>query len=196
MNILGEKQKGIQALDLDTSTYTSRMIPAYLAWLSKRSSTCILDLGPVCDTTINFFLPHIQKFFTYDLFLRITRYRDIRAALKELHYAQGSFDAVHLWDVIDRMDDHTISPVIDVCHSLLKSGGSLIAVAYNEQTGEPALNSFAVTENSNIVLKPQSHLNFPFYHRNNQTILNIMKPFTLYNSYIYRCGIREFYFRR
>ena len=77
------------------------MIRSHISWLSKRRNACVLDLGPVCDNTINFFLPHVKKVFIFDLFLHLSRHRDLPKAIENFDYKPHSFDALHLWDLID-----------------------------------------------------------------------------------------------
>lgn len=172
------------------------MIRSHISWLSKRRNACILDLGPVCGDTINFFLPQVKKVFVFDLFLRLTRHRDLPGALKNSHHTPNSFDAIHFWDLIDHLDSSNISLLLERCHSLLKPGGSIIMTGYTEFKNRIPINSFAVKEDYEVVLRPQYHLDLPYTHRNNREIGFIMSQFIPCNSWVYKCGVREFYFRR
>jgi hypothetical protein len=167
-----------------------------VVWLSKQKKSYILDLGPVCDDTINFFLPHVKKIFIYDLFLRLHRRNDTNAVLQGLEYKPSSFNAIHLWDLIDHIDNRHMPLLIDVCYSLLKHGGSVIITANDNFQAQVPLNSFAVNKKYEVALRPQHHLDLPCFHHTNRDITIIMKQFNLINSYVYTCGIREFYFRK
>ncbi len=193
---LTEQREGTDTLVCSANVYSSRMLRAYTAWLSKQKSADILDCGPVCDDTINFFLPHVGKIFIRDIFLRLHRYRDTNAVLHGLDFKPGSFQAIHLWDLLDHIDkDHT-SLLIKACDSMIKPGGMVIITSYDESKTEVSLNSFAVNKNYRVILRPQHHLNLPYFNRNNRDINIIMEPFTIVNSYVYTCGVREFCFRK
>ncbi len=196
MATLTEQNERIHTVIHNANIYSSRMMRSYISWLSKRRNACILDLGPVCDDTVNFFLPHVKKIFLYDVFLRLSRHQDTHTVLQNLDYKPNSFDAIHLWDLINHLESNNTSLLLKVCYSLLKPGGSVIITAYDEFKNRIPLNSFAVNKNYQVVLRPQHHLDLPYFHRNNRDISLIMSQFNLCNSYVYKCGVREFYFRR
>ena len=196
MATLTEQNERTHTIIRSTNVYSSRMIRSHISWLSKRRNACVLDLGPVCDDTVNFFLPHVKKIFIFDLFLRLSRHPDLPGALENFDYTPNSFDALHLWDLIDHLDTNNTSLLLKGCYSLLKPGGSVIITAYTEFKNRIPINSFAVNKNYQVVLRPQHHLDLPYTHRNNRDIGLIMSQFNLCNSYVYKCGVREFYFRR
>lgn len=195
MAILTAQNERIDTVSLSANTYSSRMMRSHISWLSKQKDACILDFGPVCDETINFFLPRVKKIFIFDLFLYLSRHRDFSGALKDFNYQPSSFNAIHLWDLLDHLDNNSTSLLIKECCSLLKPGGSILLTGYTEFKNRVPVNSFAVNKNCQVTLRPQYHLNIPSTHRNNRDIGLIMSQFTLCNSYIYKCGVREFYFR-
>ncbi len=196
MGNLTEQSGHTDSLICNTNVYSSRMIRSYVVWLSKQKSACILDCGPVCDDTINFFLPQVRKIFIYDLFLRLHRHQDTNVVLQDLDYKPGSFNAIHLWDLIDHIDNNNTSLLLNVCYSLLKRGGSIIITANDDYKIREPLNSFAVNKNFQVILRPQTHLALPYFHHTNRDITIIMERFNLVNSYAYTCGIREFRFRK
>lgn len=176
------------------------MVRDYSSWLDKRPCARILDIGPVCDVSINYFLPRLAQYHVCDLFLRFTlrskdrTHEDIIA--RELDYTPESFDGIHFWDIIDHLSDETAAGLIKKGHALLKPGGMILIVAYNEYAVRQETCSFAVADTDTLRLKPQQHIELPCLHRHSRDILALMKPFGLVNSFAYTLGIREFLFRK
>ena len=82
----------------NTVSYSSRMIRRYIQWLEKQASPEILDIGPVCDVTINFFLPRVNRIHINDIFQWLNKNGSGKSLTRELNYQPHSFDAVHLWE--------------------------------------------------------------------------------------------------
>ena len=180
----------------NTVSYSSRMISRYIKWLEKQVSPEILDIGPVCDVTINFFLPRVKRIHINDMFQWLHKNGSSESLTQELNYQPHSFDAVHLWDCVDHIQDSEAPVLVQAVHSILKPGGSLLITANEEFFQLWPLNSFAVMEACQVVLRPQPHIDLPFSHWKNRDIIHLMKLFTLKDSFVYTCGIREFLFRR
>lgn len=156
----------------------------------------MLDIGPVCDVTINTLLPHVKMVRVYDLVLRLCRSGNIPALADTFKDRRTFFAGIQIWDLVDRCRDDEATVLADTCRALLKPGGALLVTSYDESTGSQRCNAFAVHPDFRVTLKPQHHLNCRYIHRHNQKIIDIMKQFNLINSYKYQCGVREFYFRK
>jgi len=172
------------------------MMQTYVSWLSRQPGARVLDIGPVCDVTINTLLPHVKKLYLYDMFLRLGRGVEIRSLADNFIHLHAFFYGIQVWDLVDHCSNDEVSALADTCHALLKPGGALLVTSYDEGVAHDPCNAFAVFEDFQVTLKPQRHLNLRYTHRQNQKLIDAMKQFTLFNSYKYQCGVREFYFRK
>ncbi len=196
MVTLIEERKVVQTDQEDAVTYSSRVMRSFVHRVAKKKDAKVLDMGPVSDQRINFLIPHVKSVFVCDLFLQINKGMAMPKIKKNLDYEPYSFDGILLWDCLDRLDLQETEVLLEHCSSLLNDGGHLCMAAYDEFVSNPPVSSFCIKKNFDVVLKRQSHLVLPYFHRHNRDILHIMRNFTLINSYVYRSGIREFYFRR
>lgn len=188
--------KPINAIILGSISYKSKIMELYLPWLGKQYDSCVLDLGPTCDETINFFLPQVGKFFIHDIFQLLSKQISLKEINKQLDYEPCQFDGIHLWDLLFHADAKDIPLIISKCLTLLKPGGALIITGYDEFMGTVAVNSFAISDNNEVTLRPKINISLPYFHKQNRDLNILLSRFYLYKSYVYRCGIREFYFRK
>jgi hypothetical protein len=189
-----------QSNDAITAEYTSRMVRQYTQWLSRLRFPQLLDIGPICGENINYFIHFSGKVYVCDLFIRIGRIprrpagADRAAAC--LDYPRESFDGLHIWDLLDHLEDDEAISVIERAVELLKIGGRVVITAYDEHITSPPVSSFVIQPESRIILRPQPHLSLPYTFRSNRDLTALLSPLTLVGSYVYRSGIREFLFER
>jgi hypothetical protein len=180
--------------------YTSKGLPLFVENLERRQEVGVLDVGPVCGENINFFAHRINKLYVCDVFLRLHRaQRDGQPPsliLQYLDYPPESFDGVLLWDLVDHFDNQEAGRLVEWCFPMVKLGGMVMVLALKEGAVSPVVNSFVIMDRFRVYLRPQYHLDLPFYGRQNREVLEAFAPFTLAKSFIYRNGLREFLFRR
>jgi hypothetical protein len=180
--------------------YSSHSLGFIIQELGDRPETQALDMGPVCSENIAFFARRINKLFVCDFFLRMDRY--LRGApgtpepWQDLDYGPNSFDCIFLWDLLDRLDDHDARRLMDLCFILSRVGGLVLVCAFNDQRGERGVDTFVISDGFQITFRPQPHLDLPPRTRQNRDMMDLLVPYSLVKSFIYRNGVLEFLLRR
>jgi len=179
--------------------HTSGILRAYTEQIEKVQDAQVLDLGPVCTENISFFGKRVGRLFVCDMFVRLdSALRSglpLRLVWKHLDYPSRNFDGIMLWDLIDYLDNDEVHHLLDLCHTMLKPRGMLLAVVQNECPVASKNNSYVIGEDFGVCLRPQPHLRLPWRKRHNRALLDIAARFTPIKWYIYRDGIREILLR-
>jgi hypothetical protein len=157
-------------------------------------------VGPVCGENIRFFASRVAKLYVCDLFQRLRREtrrgRSESHVWRELNYPVGSFEAVQLWDLGDRLGDRDLARLVELCVLMLKPKGMLMLIAMGEQADPTFSSSLAIGEASRLYVRARPDQDLPRYHRHNRELIAMMSPFKLVKSFIFRNGLREFLFQR
>ncbi len=186
--------------ELSRTEYNSKTLQIYLDYLDRYPDAQLLDLGPVCNENIIFFAKRIRKFSVCDMFFRL--YKHQRKGLSpekiwnHLNYQPHSFNGIHLWDFIDRIDDNDAVKLAELCYTMLKPKGMVMAISFDEQSVLPQINSFVIQDNYRLTLRLQPHIDLPWYYRNIRTLTSLLSTFTPVKSFLYRNGVREMLFCR
>jgi hypothetical protein len=180
--------------------YTSEMLRLYSEIINQRNDPQILDIGPVCEENINHFARRIRRHFVCDMFMRLNRTRrkqmSFDALWNTLDYPYQYFNGIHLWDLIDHLDDKETYKLIERCHFMLKSRGLIMAVTFEQRSSPSSICAFVIRENQRVSFRPQPHLDFPRRFRSNRELTALLARFRLVRSFLYRNGVREFLFQR
>ncbi len=180
--------------------YTSEMLQLYSQDLIPRKDPQLLDVGPVCEENIRFFAGRVKRHYVCDMFIRLNRIRQNQLPSEtlwnHLDYPYQSFHGIHLWDLIDRLDDKAARRLIERCHFMLKPKSMILAVTFEEHLPPSFIYSFVIREKFRIAFRPQRHLELPRYFRSNRELTALMGRFRLVRSFLYRNGVREFLFQR
>ena len=100
--------------------YTSEMLQLYVRRLGKLSRPAVVDLGPVCEENIMFFAKRAKRHHVCDLFIRMDRHRRQPSGRKTIwdhfDYPEQSFNGIHAWDLLDRLDDREARRLLEICH--------------------------------------------------------------------------------
>ena len=180
--------------------YSSMMLQMYLENLKRSRGIQVLDMGPVCEENITFFAQQVKRHYVCDMFIRLDRNR--RKKLKSadlwnhLDYAQQSFDGIHLWDLVDHLNDAEASKLMELCHFMLRPMGMIMAYTFDEHSIPSFIYSFVIRDSDRITFRPQHHLDLPWHYRTNRELILLLTTFRLIKSFLYRNGIREFLFQR
>src|SRR5574337_390186 len=129
----------------------------FLWHLSGVSRGSLLDLGPVSQTTVSFFIERGFKVYAEDLlwswneFLRAEEERlralppgeageDMTPSARaerflagSLQYPAETFDAVLAWDLLDYLDSDLVTRVVARLTNLLKGGGVVLAIFHSRK---------------------------------------------------------------
>jgi hypothetical protein len=182
--------------------YTSMMLQLYTeTLLDENEELQILDLGPVCGENVMFFAQQVKRLCVCDLFIRMDRNlkkgKSLRDLFEYLDYPDGSFYGIHLWDIIDHLQDRDANRLVHLCHRMLRPGGLMTAVAFEESIHRsPLIASFVVRDKYQVSLRPQTHLDLPWYFRSNRQLASLLSKFSRVSSFLSRSGIREFLLER
>jgi hypothetical protein len=110
---------------------------------------------------------------------------------QHLDYPSLSFDGIMLWGLIDYLNDSEVRKLLDLCYTLLRPSGTLLAVVQDEFTASSTINSYVIANNFEVYLRPQPHLSLSLRRLNNRERLGILSPFTPIKSFVSRDGIGE-----
>ncbi len=173
----------------------------------------LLDLGPVWQATVGFFVERGFKVYTEDLlsgwkeFLRAEEDRlraqppdkpspEISPAeraerfLREsLQYPADSFHAVLIWDLLDYMDIELVARVVARLTDLLKRGGVILAVFHSRKP--EGFHRYRVLDPQNLELLPTAPLFPPQRIYQNREILNLFSRFHTSKTFVGRDQLRE-----
>jgi hypothetical protein len=183
----------------DRPHHTSNVLREFTERLERSQNAQLLDLGPVCGENINFFAKRVKRLFVCDMFLRLDlagrRGLPTTNVRQHLDYPPLSFDGIMLWGLIDYLDDSEVRKLLDLCNSMLKPSGTLLAVVQGEFTTTSTINSYVIADSFEVYLRPQPHLSLSLRTRHNRALLAIAAPFTPIKSFVSRDGIREILLR-
>jgi hypothetical protein len=193
----------------------SNSLKDFLWQVSDVQNGRLLDLGPVAQSTLTFFLERGFKIYAEDLLrdwrqhlageekrLRaaqvggaaIEKEFDLRAiaarfAEASLQYEPGSFHAILLWDACDYMEAEAVAPVVARLHALLRPGGVVLGLFHSKKP--EAFYRYRVRDAENIELLPAHSL---FQHvriLQNRDLLNLFAAFRTSKTYVGRDHLRE-----
>jgi len=184
----------------ESLVYASHSLEFIFGELADRPEAQVLDMGPVCGENIEFFARRISRLFVFDFFLRWDRHLrgepETSDPWQDLDYGQDRFDCIFLWDLLDRLEDYDAMRVMNLCHGLSKAGGLVMVCAFNDKRPQRGVDAFVVSDRCQITFRPQPHLNLPPQTRQNRDMMDLLSPYSLVKSFIYRNGVLEFLLRR
>ena len=180
--------------------YTSMMLEMYVETVKQGRDVQVLDIGPVCGETIQFFARCFKRIHVCDMFVRLDRDRRKKPppdnVWRHLDYPPNSFDGIHLWDMVDHLEDAQVSRLAELCFKMLRPKGLLMIIAFDRKLAPSRVHSFMARDNFELKLQPQTHLDLPWHFRHNRGLLALLSPFSESKSFFYRNGLREFLFQK
>jgi SAM-dependent methyltransferase len=172
----------------------------------------LLDLGPVWQATVSFFVERNFKVYTEDLllawkgFLHAEEER-LRALPEEeavgvspaaraedflrssLQYPGETFDAVLLWDLLDYLDSDLVARLVARLAELLRDGGVVLALFHSRKP--EAFHRYRVLDAQNIELIPGPGMFLAQRVFQNREILNLFSRFRTSKTFVGRDQLRE-----
>jgi hypothetical protein len=173
----------------------------------------LLDVGPVWQATVRFFVERGYKLYTEDVlvswrdFLREEeeRLRKLPAGavtqaappgdraerfLKDnLTQPVDSVDAILLWDLLDYLDPDSLSPFLARISSLLRDGGAILTIFHTRPPEK--FYRYRVLDGQNLELMPATPLVPPQHIYNNREIQLLFEKFRASKSFVGRDQFRE-----
>ena len=186
-------------LESETIAYTSKILQQLANRLEKQRRALVLDVGTVCNKNINFFAQRAKKLFVCDIFAHMNRYQSsglkTKSVWRHLDYEPNSFDVINLWNIVEHLNDNDAKRLTEICSKIVKKKGLLFVIGIENHVSAQAVSSFVIEEDFQISLRPQTHLDFPWYCRHDRAVISLFKSFSTVKIFQYRKGIREFLFQ-
>jgi hypothetical protein len=195
------------------STRISNGLKEFLWQLQGIGRGTLLDVGPICQSTVRFFVERGYKLYTEDV---LVSWRDFLAAEETAKRArpQGlaappeapgaraerflqsnllqpadSVDALLLWDVLDYLDPDSLPPFLDRISHVLREGGVILAM-FN--THKPQrMNHYRVVGEQNLEVVSSPLLVPPQHIYQNREIQLLFERFRSSKSFVGRDQFRE-----
>ncbi len=173
----------------------------------------LLDLGPVWQATVSFFVERGFKVYTEDLLSAWKAYlhaeEELLRALppgedagktspaaraeiflhESLQYPGETFDAVLVWDMLDYLEGELVTRVVARLAELLKESGVVLAIFHSRKP--ETFHRYRVLDAQNFELIPTPAL-FPAQRiYQNREILNLFSRFHSSKTFVGRDQLRE-----
>ncbi len=195
------------------SSRISNGLKEFLWYLDGVGRGCLLDLGPVWQQTVGFFVDRGFKVYSEDLLgewkeFLVQETEKVRAvppgesdldrrppARAErflesvLRQPTGTLDGVLVWDLLDYLDPAVVERVVARLTSLVREGGVVLAMFHSR--APECFKRYRVLDGQNLdvlsapLALPHQHV----YH--NREIMNLFGRFRSSKSFVGRDQIRE-----
>jgi len=176
--------------------FHSKALRLFLERLGRSPRARALDVGPVCGENIDLLARRLHRLYVCDLFLRLHRLlvagRPADRLWAHLDYDQAEFHGILLWDLVDRLEDEQARQLAGTCRRLLRPGGLLALVSMPEDRIGSQVHSLVLDQGLGVHPRLQPHLELELHPRSNRRVQQLLEPFSVLQSFIYRNGIREF----
>lgn len=204
------------ALVTSVASHSSRVsngLKEFLWYLDGVGRGCLLDLGPVWQQTVGFFVDRGFKVYSEDLLGEWKEFLDqetekVRAVpLGEneldrrpparaerfmegvLRQPAGTLDAVLVWDLLDYLDPAVVERVVARLTSLVREGGVILAMFHSRAPENFKRYRVLDGQNLDVVSAPLALPHQHVYH--NRDIMNLFSRFRSSKSFVGRDQIRE-----
>ncbi len=173
----------------------------------------LLDLGPIWQSTVSFFIGRGFKVYTEDLlgawkdFLKVEEERlralppgedaaeMMPAARAErflrggVQYPRETFDAVLAWDLLDYLDRELVTRLVDRLAELLKPGGVVLALFHSRKP--EGFHRYRVLDGQHLELLSAATLVQVQRIYQNREILDLFNRFHSSRTFVGRDQLRE-----
>jgi hypothetical protein len=173
----------------------------------------LLDLGPARQTTITFFIERGFKVYTEDLLATLQYFlveeeqrtkkvpagagpselspetRAKRFLEGTMQYADDTFDAVLLWDILDYLDGDLLAKLTTRITSLVRDGGVVFAIFHARKP--TIFHRYRVLDAQNLELIPASCPFQPQRVFQNREISNLFSRYRTSKMFVGRDQLRE-----
>jgi hypothetical protein len=192
-------------------TRASSSLKDFLWHLNGLGRGNLLDLGPVWQSTVTFFIERGFKVSTEDVLMgwqqisreeaerqrslpadadRVTRAELANVFLEtSLQFAPGSFDAVLAWDVLDYLEDDVMQRVAERLRSLVREGGVILAMFHSKRPQQ--FQRYRILDEKTLEMVSSSSI-FPMARVfQNREISDLFSRFHTSKTYLGRDQLRE-----
>jgi hypothetical protein len=192
-------------------TRASSSLKDFLWHLNGLGRGNLLDLGPVWQSTVSFFIERGFKVSTEDVLtgwkqfsteetnrqsslpedaVRISRAELANIFLEtSLQYAPGSLDAVLAWDVLDYLEDEAMRPVAERLRSLVREGGVILAMFHSKRPQQ--FQRYRILDERTLEMVPSPSIMPMARVLQNREISDLFARFHTSKTYLGRDQLRE-----
>lgn len=193
------------------NTRTSNSLKEFLWLLSDIPQARILDLGPIAQSTVNFFLEKGFRLSTEDLlrtwkeFLTTEEERlRVGAAGQEpvsqemlvnkfldvaLGYKEANFQGVLAWDLLDYFDVAMLPKLMERIYNVMAPGGAMLALFHSKPAER--FHRFRIVDTQTLEAVPAPTLAVHAHVFQNREILDLFGRFRSSKTFVGRDQIRE-----
>jgi hypothetical protein len=210
---MNSARSGLSSGEVLITTRISNGLKEFLWQLQGIGRGTLLDVGPIWQSTVRFFVERGYKLYTEDVLVawrdflqaeeaaarnrppgaaappEVPGSRAERFLQANLTQPANSVDAILLWDLLDYLDPESLPPFLARISSLLRDGGAILAV-FNTRVPE-SFKRFRVLDEQNLELLPCPRL-MPLQHiYQNREIQLLFERFRSSKSFVGRDHFRE-----
>jgi hypothetical protein len=192
---------------------TSNGLKEFLWLISDIERARVLDLGPVWQSTINFFIERGYRISTEDL---LRSWKDFLATEEEhlrqapvgesaerisqnaladkfletaLQYPEGSYHGILAWDLFDYLDGELLPRVMQRLYKMLCPGGSVLAQFHSR--APERFHRYRLVDKQTVELLPTPTIAVHARVFQNREILDIFGEFRTSKTFVGRDQVRE-----
>jgi hypothetical protein len=173
----------------------------------------VLDLGPIWQSTVNFFVEQDFRVSSEDLlrawkdFLTDEEERIRAAAAGEagqrlspsalaerfletaLQYPEASYHGILAWDLFDYFDPAALAPFVDRLSNLVHPGGAILALFHSRPTER--FHRYRIINEQSVELIPAPTIAVHARVFQNRELLSLFEQFRSSKSFVGRDQVRE-----
>jgi len=195
---------GTTSADADDPIFSTKALKKFLATLTARESPLLLDLGPVVGSNVSFFGEQLGcKIFVEDIFADVDRHvrdnklEDLAAFLKKrFPQADGTFDGILCWNVIDYLDRAAAQELAPELTRLLRPDGALLAFFGTAPPRDTRYTKFIIMDDVNLKHRPYPALRGRQAILLNRDIIRLFPALRVSDSFLLQNNLREILFRK
>jgi hypothetical protein len=199
--------------DSGANTRVSNSLKEFLWLLSDVPQARILDLGPIAQSTVNFFLEKGFRLSTEDLLrtwkefltteeerLRtapgaadgeinsqdalVSKFLDVA-----LGYREGNFHGVLAWDLLDYFDVAMVPKLMERIYDIMAPGGAMLALFHSKPADR--FHRFRIIDTQKFEAVPAPTIAVHAHVFQNREILDLFAKFRSSKTFVGRDQIRE-----
>ena len=176
----------------------------------------LLDLGPAWQTTLSFFIERGFRVTSDDLLRSWKEFlaeeesrlkntlaaadqvdmtpdgRAVRFLQNNLHYPQGSFDALLLWDLLDYLEPALAKRVVAILIDILRPGGVVFSIFHSRKP--EGFQRYRVVDSMTLQMLPATVLCPAQRTYQNREIQDLFSRYRTMKSFVSRDQLREVLF--
>ncbi len=185
--------------------FGTKALRKFLASLTANDSPILLDLGPVVGSNVSFFGEQLGcKIFVEDIFADVDRH--VRAGKieelpeflkKRFPQADGSFDGILCWDIMDYLDRPSAQVLADQLTRVLKPDGALLGFfGTASQSRDARYIKYIVVDEGNLKHRPYQAARGRQTVLLNRDVIRLFEGLRVAESFLLQHNIREVLFRK